>query len=1619
MSHESQPANSRERLLEQAIAAYYQASEAGQEPDREAFLARYPELADELRSFFADQKQLARFAAALPAATPGAEAPTLAPDLPAADSSLGTVRYFGDYELLEEIARGGMGVVYRARQMSLNRIVALKMILAGELASPEEVRRFRSEAEAAASLDHANIVPIYEVGEHQGQHYFSMKLIEGGSLAQLFSSISERRTGGRASLPDAAKVVATVARAVHYAHQRGILHRDLKPANILLDAAGQPHVSDFGLARRVAGESKLTQSGAIVGTPAYMPPEQARAEKRLSVAVDVYSLGAILYEWLTGRPPFQAATQLDTILQLLEQQPQPPRSLNPQVPRDLETICLKCLEKEPQRRYGSAEALADDLERWQRGEPITARPAGTVERAVKWVRRRPAVAALLAALVLVTALGFAGVWWKYLDAEEQADIAGKERVRAEGQTRLALQEAENARRQENIANNKSAEANNQAQIAKKQKEEAQRQQRLAVRSLANSYVQLAAAAWREGKVALALHRLEEVPEDLRFWDWRYLRRQCEGSLFTLYGHTNGVSQVAYSPDGKSIVSLGGTLIVWDARTGREKWSVPNVMGMPVSSVAFSPDSKILAGNVNLVIKFWDAQTGKEVGTTNEIGGSPLAYSPDGKSLAGGGFGGTLRVFDVGTRKEIFSVNASGKGAAGVQNVAFSPDGKLLAAGGDDFIRVWDWRAGKEVLSLQGPSFRVENLAFSPDGKRLLGGVLSRLKAWDTASGKEQFSLELDGYHPVLSPDGERMAGAGREGAVHVWDVRTGKEKMVFRGHVHWVNCVAFSPDGQFLVSGGGDHTVKVWDLRSPQGSLLLTDAPNTLAGAAFSPDSKLVAGGSSFFDTRWSWYTGGGVKVWDPRTGEVRATLAGQRGEMTSVAFSPDGTLVAGASWGATVKVWDLAAGREVFSLEGHKGRVLAVAFSPNGKRMVSLEDGGADADGGALPGRARMWDANTGKELFTCPGGVANEACVAFMPDGRYFAYASGSQIRVMEAETGKKCFTLKGDFGGVQGLACSPDGRRLACARFGGRVELWDLEQRKQIFSLKGHTHQPRMMTGVAFSPDGERIASSDLEEIKVWDAVTAQEVLSLKGKSWLGKGAPAFSPDGRFLAWSDYDGLRVWDTHLPQKTYPAAGDTVRPQKAILSPDGRLLATVLPKLGQPATIKVWDVQTGKTAFSLTAHTKDISSLAVHSEGKRLAVVGLYEPAVRLWDLGAGKVIRTLKGRGAHVRQMAFSPSGKHLAASYHGGYDKDARQLPGNLTIWEVASGDEVHVLKANAEHLTYSTDGKRLAAAIGSEGKVWDAVTGKELAVFKGHKYRVDGIGFSADGKRVITTNAAETFGWDAQTGKQLPGVFRLADSFLRHDIDAVDVDYWVDLRLSEEELDRRRRFTRRDPFWHASETERHARNRHWFAAAFHARWAFHGGPGDAVHWRRLALCQAAAGERDEYRKSCAELLRRVAPGVEPVDVVQMLAPDSLLSRVLFTGAPLADRSVLMRACLLRSEPGDLKLLLRIPANDVFRGMILSRAGKYQEALTLLGASEEPVPLLHRALAEQGRGKPGEAKKLLAQLAKWLKEAHPMDRERTNADRLSWEERLEIDVLRDEVESLLKSEKPAAKL
>jgi tetratricopeptide (TPR) repeat protein/tRNA A-37 threonylcarbamoyl transferase component Bud32 len=435
MATDIPPDGERERRLDEALAAYHCQVDGGRTPDRVALLADHPDLAADLKAYFAEEDRLNRWAAPLREVSQAAWLDTLplpaesATPSPAGDSGpAAPAERFGDYDLLQMIARGGMGAVYKARHRPLNRLVALKMITAGRFASAAERQRFRNEAEAVAGLDHPNIVPVYEVGEVEGQPFFAMKLVEGGSLAGRWEAY-------RAAPRDAARLVADVARAVHYAHQHGILHRDLKPSNILLDADGRPHVTDFGLAKRLGGAAgaELTQSGAIIGTPAYMAPEQASGRRgTVTTATDVYGLGSVLYALLTGRPPFAQDDVADVLDRLLTRDPEPPGRSNPRLGRDLELICLKCLQKEPGRRYPSALAVAEELERHLEGRPLAlTRPVGRGERLWRWCRRNPAWAALALGMTLAAATIAVGSTVAYFRLRAANDQERASRIRAE------------------------------------------------------------------------------------------------------------------------------------------------------------------------------------------------------------------------------------------------------------------------------------------------------------------------------------------------------------------------------------------------------------------------------------------------------------------------------------------------------------------------------------------------------------------------------------------------------------------------------------------------------------------------------------------------------------------------------------------------------------------------------------------------------------------------------------------------------------------------------------------------------------------------------------------------------------------------------------------------------------------------------------------------------------------------------------------------------------------------------------------------------------------------------------------------------------------------------------
>lgn len=576
----------REQKLDEVITAYLKAVEAGTAVDQAEWLKRYPELADDLAEFFAGQCSLERMAAPFrerieptPAPADSATVPPVTrpgwiePKENAADTAADTdskeiaqikrgdkVRYFGDYELLEEIARGGMGVVYKARQVSLNRLVALKMILAGQLASDADVKRFYTEAQTAANLQHPNIVAIHEVGEHKGQRYFSMDLVEGESLSAL--------TREHPLPPNqAAALVQTVAQAIYYAHQKGVLHRDLKPANVLIDRAGQPRVTDFGLAKRIEGDAHLTATGAVLGTPSYMPPEQASADRGpVGPASDVYALGAVLYELVTGRPPFQGPAPVDIILQVLSNDPVSPRQLQPKLPCNLETICLKCLHKEPAKRYASAAELVEDLRRFLAGEPILARPVSNLERALKWVRRRPALAAL-AGVSCLAAASLAGVILESnLRLTQERDFARGQEVKASQERKKAL------------------DAKAEADLQRKRAEE------LLSHSRAERGMRLLDGGNSLGLLDLleACRAAEDLPQlrDLRRVLWSGWETACSGRLEQVLPNKSAVTAMAFAPDGKTLATRekDGAIVLWDFAAEQARATIPT----PAAWVAAAP-----------------------------------------------------------------------------------------------------------------------------------------------------------------------------------------------------------------------------------------------------------------------------------------------------------------------------------------------------------------------------------------------------------------------------------------------------------------------------------------------------------------------------------------------------------------------------------------------------------------------------------------------------------------------------------------------------------------------------------------------------------------------------------------------------------------------------------------------------------------------------------------------------------------------------------------------------------------------------------------------------------------------------------------------------------------------
>jgi WD40 repeat protein/serine/threonine protein kinase len=1219
---DSSPDDRLDRLAEAFLARLRR----GERPSISEFEALHPELAAEIRDLFPALVEVEGLKE-----TGDRPPDQFGPQYPAGPGAGGLPAQLGDFRILREVGRGGMGVVYEAEQVSLGRRVALKVLPFAAALDPRRLRRFQLEAQAAACLHHTHIVPVYAVGLEQSVPYYAMQLIEGRSLAQVIAELRRldgldddgratgpadpmvrtlaaslatgdpAATGGGAGEVDpgtgpsrdrpgaapsaqpssstrdrgyvraAARLALQAAEALDHAHVRGILHRDIKPGNLLLDGEGNLWVTDFGLAQ-VQGDGGLTLTGDLLGTLRYMSPEQALGRRVVTDGrTDVYSLGVTLYELLTLRPAVEGRDRAEILRRIAERAPVPPRRLNPAVPRDLETVVLKAIEKDPSCRYLTAADLAADLRRFLESRPVGARRIGLAERSARWAARNPWVAGLAAALILLL-----------------ATTAGVTSAMA-----LRLQLATHQARAEAILVRRSLEAVSAASAASGAARGELR------RRLYAAHLRLALEAWESDNVARVLAVLAQRPgagdPDLAGFERHLLWRLCHADLQTVPLPALAAGGLwALSPDGARAAGAAaerGHLVarVWDTATGGSRATIlgfPLGPGAAPTALAFSPDGCRLAVAVSGPagarergrVRVWDLSSGAAASPIFD-GPGPypgLAFSPDGRRLAV-------------TGGDAFPQRTAGRGglwvcdaATGLRETAFhdgwcrlaafSPDGRAVAAAVQDQprdgarpasfrLRIWDVASGAERASTPPVRGRPMALAYGP-GER--GGRIavarrgpsgdSVLTLYHAATGRELLNFPGSpdrGTQLAFSPDGARVAWGKTDATVWVGEAERGDLDLALRGHTATVVGLAFVPDGSKVVTAGSEGALKFWDVTAsgPVGESLPEGTISPVV--AVSPDGLLTVTERS---------TPGGpatLRVLDAE-GRSRGRIPAGTTNFCVPALSPDRARVAAvetrqAERVARVKVWEVATGRQRLALDlPTPGRFETafggVAFSPDGTRVAAAVTL-ADEEERDLDISMTVWDADTGHRLVALPGRHTAFTPLAFSPDGTRIAAADRPPrergvVKLWDVATGREVLSLRGHLGWLDCLAFSLDGRRLASGssdeRGAGELRMWDLLTGQPTLLVKG---LDGTVSCVAFSPDGRRLASagrsrSGRSEVHFWDADTGLELLAL-GAGGTGMLSLAFTLDGsRLFAagvpfLSPRASLRVWDGTPPPTT------------------------------------------------------------------------------------------------------------------------------------------------------------------------------------------------------------------------------------------------------------------------------------------------------------------------------------------------------------------------------------------------------------------------------------------------------------------------------------------------------
>jgi WD40 repeat protein/serine/threonine protein kinase len=1136
----------------------------GEHPTLQEYLERHPELAEEIRDLFPALLMMEDLGE-----SSGATIGSLAADRCVALEV--RLERLGDYRILREIGRGGMGVVYEAEQESLGRRVALKVLSAGALLDPKQVRRFEREAKAAAKLHHTNIVPVFGVGRQEAHHYFVMQFIAGVGLDVVLDDLRRLREAKSEATPSAVpEIAASRVPALTAADvARSLISGRFDAEPPLADGSVTEPVDTAPPPAAANGPLADSSSAVLPGTSALSssdPDRQyyrsvARIGIQVAEALDFANCQGILHRdvkpsnllldnrgnvWVadfglakTGEAddlthtgdilgtirymaPERFAGQCDarsdvyslglTLYELVALRPAYAAS-------DRHKLMERVLHEEPERLRRLAPGVPRDLEtivaKATARDPAAryATAAALAEDLRRYVEDRPIRARRVSA---------AERTWRWCRRNKAvALLLGAVTLALVLGTSVSTYFAVRATRGERLADRKADEALANARLARKEAQRARDEKLLSDRHLYVARMNLAHQAWQGAEINLVQRYLQETEPkrsedpELRGFEWYYLQRLCQLELRTLRGHAGPVRSIAYSPDSRTLASGGddGTVTLWDAAAGRVVRIVRGHARGPIDAVAFSPD---------------------------------------GHQIASASGDGTLRLWDTATGQDGFILRGH---TAGVVGVAYSPDGCTLASSSwDRTIKLWDVATGRELRTLTGHASTT---------------------VWGTVWGV------------AYSPDGHTLASGGWDGIVKLWDAATGWELRTLRGHASAVRGVAYSPDGRTLASASWDRTIKLWDVATGRELRTLRGHSGEVIGVAFGPDGHGVASAAN----------DGTVRLWDAATGRELRTLRGHASrEVHGPAYSPDGRIVASASFDGMVKLWDATTDVEGLVLRGHSGFGTSVAYSPDGHTLASA---GSDRT-------VKLWDATTGQLIRTLRGHSDFVECLAFSPDRHQLASASRDHsVKLWDVATGREVRTLRGhsDFG--RSVAYSPDGRTLASAGWDGTVRLWDTTAGRVVRILRGHARAPAGT--VAFSTDGLIVAVSVDEAVTLWDALTGQEVRTLSA----GRGTLAFSPHGRTLTSAGREGfLRLWDIATGQVVRTMSGHPDWVHCLAYSPDGRRLASG----GDGGTVKLWDIATGQEVLMPRGGPSVVTGLAFSPDGRILASAGR-DGTIILWD--------------------------------------------------------------------------------------------------------------------------------------------------------------------------------------------------------------------------------------------------------------------------------------------------------------------------------------------------------------------------------------------------------------------